>query len=101
MAKTQVMNHLLFTISTMVQQVIEDDARENLAFLKEADAKMAELRARLEKAEEDYERNLNSLSEALDKLEELSRTVIESTEDADAHAKALLALSEFLGPRDN
>lgn len=89
MAKTSTMNKLLFTISTAVQQVIDDDARENLALLKKAD----EALAKEQKLRIDTE-------QAFCELEEMARRVVESMEDGEALQAALLSLAEFLGPRE-
>ena len=90
MAKTSTMNKLLYDISTAVQAVIDEDARQNLAFLKKADealAKEQQLRVNTE--------------QAFIELEEKARSVVENMEDDEALRAALLSLAEFLGPREN
>ena len=89
MAKTSTMNKLLFTISTAVQQVIDDDARENLALLKKAD----EALAKEQKLRVDTE-------QAFIELEEVARRVVENMGDGEALQAALLSLADFLGPRE-
>lgn len=89
MAKTSTMNKLLYDISTAVQAVIDEDARQNLAFLKKADealAKEQQLRVNTE--------------QAFIELEEKARAVVESMEDGEALQAALLSLADFLGPRE-
>lgn len=90
MAKTSTMNKLLYDISTAVQAVIDEDARQNLAFLKKADealAKEQQLRVNTE--------------QAFIELEEKARAVVECMGDAESLEKALLSLAEFLGPRED
>ena len=89
MAKTSTMNKLLYDISTAVQAVIDEDARQNLAFLKKADEALAkEQKLRLD------------TEQAFIELEEKARAVVECMEDAESLEKALLSLAEFLGPRE-
>lgn len=84
------MNKLLYDISTAVQAVIDEDARQNLAFLKKADEALAkEQKLRLD------------TEQAFIELEEKARAVVENMEDAESLEKALLSLAEFLGPREN
>lgn len=90
MASTKAMNQLLFTVSTAIQKIVEDDARENLALLKKADDALAkEQKLRID------------TEQAFCELEEMARRVVENMEDAEALTKALLSLAEFLGPREN
>lgn len=89
MASTKAMNQLLFTVSTAIQKIVEDDARENLALLKKAD----EALAKEQKLRIDTE-------QAFCELEEVARRVVESMEDAEALQAALLSLADFLGPRE-
>lgn len=89
MASTKAMNKLLFDVSTSIQKIIEDDARENLALLKKADEALAkEQKLRLD------------TEQAFIELEEVARRVVENMEDGDALQAALLSLAEFLGPRE-
>ena len=89
MASTKAMNQLLFTVSTAIQKIVEDDARENLALLKKADEALAkEQKLRLD------------TEQAFIELEEKARAVVENMEDAESLEKALLSLAEFLGPRE-
>jgi hypothetical protein len=89
MAKTSTMNKLLYDISTAVQSVIDEDARQNLAFLRKAD----------EALEKERQLRVNT-EQAFIELEEKSRAVVENMKDAESLEKALLSLAEFLGPRE-
>ena len=89
MASTKAMNQLLFTVSTAIQKIVEDDARENLALLKKADEALAkEQKLRLD------------TEQAFIELEEVARRVVENMEDGEALQAALLSLADFLGPRE-
>lgn len=89
MASTKAMNKLLFDVSTSIQKIIEDDARENLAILKKADEALAkEQKLRLD------------TEQAFIELEEVARRVVENMEDGEALQAALLSLADFLGPRE-
>ncbi len=90
MATTKAMNKLLLDISTSIQKIIDEDARQNLAFLKKADEALAkEQKLRLD------------TETAFCQLEEMARRVVECMEDGDTLQAALLSLADFLGPREN